>query len=416
MPLNPPNRNYQGVLLPNANSPKYDSRKPLGDREQISYENLGNQILNYIGAFRIPTASSGDSSGFFSKGRIAYNPVNNSIFAVGHAYDRAVGEFSIPTLSLESNANLLPVASTLQPWKTISLGYEVSGLYYENNKLIVNYHKFYDQNDPNNVFVQTTYHVDDASSLATANISGPIETEGRQYAAGWVAKIPASWQSRLGNHEYIGGFTSSTTRAGVHVSSIGPAAFGIDYGALLSDPSSVLPPINSTPYVFYNLGNLPRTPDQPNGDDFLYNRDLSNKVWSHWSEASYGVILPNSDKYMVFGRTGGHISGMDYGQPPYGGSKGHYTIDQNDKGAAYWIYDLADFEAVVQGVKTQHESLPIDNGYVDIPLVGDNPKNKHSIVGGTIDEVNNIIYLAAESVLNDGEIVVAAYSINEAVL
>lgn len=405
--LNPPNRNFQGVLLPNSSAPKFDTLFPAGNRgqgTQKNYNNNGNNLLTYIGGFRFPTSNFGDSNTYFARGRIALNPSNNSIFVAGHNQHRAVGEFSIPeTLSTTTDWNQLPQATNLQPFKTLTAEFSVAGLYVSNGKLLVNYYKNYDQGGDAQL-INTTYVVDDASDLANSTIVGPLEIEGRQYAAGWVAEIPSEWQARLG-HEWIGGWTSSTTRAGVHVSSVGPSAFGIDYNELFSDPAAVIPPVNSTAYAWYNLAN-------PLEDD-MYNGDLTNRWYTHYSEANYGFIIPNSNLYMVFGRTGGHQFGMTYGEPPYGGAKGHYTIAQEDKGAAYWLCSLDDFEDVRNGLKTHHEVEPIDIGFIEPRFTLSRPDFEHVILGGAYDSTNNRLYLTFGGLGSNGEIAVAVYNVDQ---
>src|SRR5262249_26642263 len=70
--------------------------------------------LVYLGAFRVPDASSDDSAGFsFGGGPIAYNPNNNSLF-IG-SIDNLIAEVSIPTPVVSDNPADMPFAALLQP-------------------------------------------------------------------------------------------------------------------------------------------------------------------------------------------------------------------------------------------------------------------------------------------------------------
>lgn len=75
--------------------------------------------MQYQGAFRLPASTFGVSDLNFSEGPIAYNPVNHSLFVVGHDHQQAIAEFSIPTLSggtidqLNMGVNLQPFVSLL---------------------------------------------------------------------------------------------------------------------------------------------------------------------------------------------------------------------------------------------------------------------------------------------------------------
>ena len=95
---------------PPSGGPSSPSNEPL----------LYNNNLQWLGAFTVPYQQDGpDQYDTFSYGGtdLAYNPANNSLFMVGHPYDEAIGNISIPsTLSTSSNPADLPVASMLQPF------------------------------------------------------------------------------------------------------------------------------------------------------------------------------------------------------------------------------------------------------------------------------------------------------------
>src|SRR5262249_18996360 len=71
---------------------------------------LSQSSLNYLGAFRVTGGShgSGDNPIFdYTQGPIAYCPEHNSIYMVGHTYDQAVAEISIPNIVNSSNIGAL---------------------------------------------------------------------------------------------------------------------------------------------------------------------------------------------------------------------------------------------------------------------------------------------------------------------
>src|SRR6188472_2888814 len=52
--------------------------------------------LGYLGAFNVPQGEIGRSTFEYGGTAIAYNPVNSSLFMVGHDWDQNVAEISIP--------------------------------------------------------------------------------------------------------------------------------------------------------------------------------------------------------------------------------------------------------------------------------------------------------------------------------
>jgi hypothetical protein len=102
--------------------------------------------LNYLGAFKTPTNVWGANSFEYGGTAIAYNPVNNSLFMVGHDQSQKIAELSIPTLKTGALSNL-NTGSMLQPFVDVAAripnntltdvnGFKVGGLMVVGNQLV----------------------------------------------------------------------------------------------------------------------------------------------------------------------------------------------------------------------------------------------------------------------------------------
>ena len=166
--------------------------------------------LQYVGAFRVPDGTIGASSFSFGGSAIAFNPANNSLFAVGDAYDQDIAEITIPSSIVNStNLNNLAVATVLQPFTSIlpripnnpanmsSGGYEaIGGLMVDNGKLIGTAFNTYDASGS-----VTLSHFELSSlNLASASVSGlyQVGTMGGGFVGGYMMPVPSEWQSALG--------------------------------------------------------------------------------------------------------------------------------------------------------------------------------------------------------------------------
>ena len=77
---------------------------------------LNQSDLIYEGAFRVPFGFFGDSSFGYAHGNLTYNPINDSLFIVGHDHQQMTAEINTPTPVISSNLNDLPTATVLQPF------------------------------------------------------------------------------------------------------------------------------------------------------------------------------------------------------------------------------------------------------------------------------------------------------------
>jgi len=77
---------------------------------------LQQSDLIYQGAFRVPRGTIGSSTLNYGGTGLAYNPARNSLFLVGHDWDQATAEISIPSqITNSSNLNNLATATALKP-------------------------------------------------------------------------------------------------------------------------------------------------------------------------------------------------------------------------------------------------------------------------------------------------------------
>lgn len=350
--------------------------------------------LDYQGAFRIPNGTFGSSTVSYSYGAIGFNPDRHSIFIAGHERQGAVAEFTIPQLVKSTTITDLKMAGApVQGFSNVvnkaaidqGQGIVINGLFYSNNKLMVNVYRFYDQSP----YLQTpTLILDNATNIASSPARGYLTFAGGSKAAGWISPIPAEFQSVLGG-THITGFSSSTGRALIHNGSVGPSAYAFNPVEAMANSSSITK-INSIELMSYSLGQTGLISE----DSQLYQ---PGQIWTHASEASYGIIVPGTRSYLVVGGSGGHQSGMSYGNPPYGGYKGHYTNDQYDKYPYYWLFDVNDLEKVRNGQMRPYSVRPYAHGKLAAPF---QTSIANYVKGGTFDSATGIMYLTIETADN----------------
>src|SRR5437867_9196449 len=132
--------------------------------------------LTYLGAFKLPSGTFGASSFDYGGTALAYNPADNSLFMVGHDYDQAVAEVSIPTLHTGPLSGL-STAGVLQPFVdvmgrvphfTLDDTPKIGGLMVMGNQLVGSMYEWYDA-DANAVDSHFTMS---SLDLSTATVSG----------------------------------------------------------------------------------------------------------------------------------------------------------------------------------------------------------------------------------------------------
>jgi hypothetical protein len=366
--------------------------------------------LQYKGAFRLPSGNFGTSSANYSFGTIGYNPDHKSLFVAGNETEGSIAEFAIPQIVNSTKlSDLKTAASPLQPFANVvnkasidvRNGIKVSGIFYSGGKLMVNVYRFYDQSP----FLTTpTLILSNANDIKGSSTRGYISTQGGSAAAGWISPIPSALQSMLGG-PYMCGFSASTARALVYNTSEGPSAYSFDpVTAMANDASSIA----TNELMAFSPDDGMVTRDQ------LYNNDHTNKLWTFVSEASFGMVIPGTRTYMALGGSGGHESGVAYGDPPYGGYKAYYAIDPNDRYPYYWLFDVNDFDKVRKGQMKASAIKPYAFGIFNVPfgqIGGWTP-----IAGGSFDAATGTLYLSvyrADTQSGGNPPVIVAYQIGD---
>ena len=171
---------------------------------------LDQSDLQYLGAFRLPSGTFGASSFDYGGTALAFNPANNSLFIVGHDWDQAVAEISIPTIRTGSLSGL-STASVLQPFvdvlarvpnDTLEGNVKLGGLMVAGNQLIVSAYEFYDAEGD---AVDSHFKLS-SLNLSNAAVTGFFEVgnEGGGYVGGYMAAVPGEWQDEFGRLPFNG--------------------------------------------------------------------------------------------------------------------------------------------------------------------------------------------------------------------
>lgn len=377
-------------------------------------------VLEYQGAFIIPSAVYGESSADDVAGQMEYNPVRHSLFFAGKFTQGAVAEFSIPDLVNTTTVSLLNTATVLQDFRRVlhqttdgnpqSID-RVTGLKLLNGKLIVNGVGFYDAAADN---THTTLVIEDANNIATSTISGYYELQGAAHIAGWISNVPLIWQSNLGG-AYLSGNAPNYSINSRYPQGI--TAFIFDPATLSGAPAGEIP---TTTLLDSSLAN-PLYADFNTYQNANYNilstngtspftghtaADIgavagNNNLWTESSRVGYGFIVPNSRTYMTIGSSGGHGSGIGYKATPNGlapfSCPGPCAYDPDDYYNYYWLWDVNDLIAVKDGTMQPYDVRPYAYGVFDAPFQTDifngGVARHNAVIGGVYDPASNLLYL-----------------------
>ena len=177
--------------------------------------------LQYLGGFRVPNFYNSVSQTSYAGQGLAYDSANNSLFMAGYATDDSILQISIPSsivnssnlnnLATDSDLSPFVLANSLIPNNTANVanggGALLGGLMVVNGQLIGTEYGYYDTTG-------TTYETHfalNSLNLSSAQGEGMFEVSagtlgggapGPGGAAGfydgYMAPIPAAWQSALG--------------------------------------------------------------------------------------------------------------------------------------------------------------------------------------------------------------------------
>jgi len=347
--------------------------------------------LNYEGAFRLPDADFGISSLNYSEGPIAYNKANHSLFIVGHVFEQAIAEFTIPALSTSTLISDLTIAqSPIQTFATVL--YETSNNNSDSldriggmavldidgtQKLMVNAYEYYDAPGDN---IYSTLIVEDINDLSNSAKTGYYKYQALAgHSSGWISPIPLEWQDTIGSN-YLTGQSSGLPI--ISRLSVGPSAYGFNTTEV-EDSASTIPATEMLDFSLYN----------PLRED-LYNDSLTNDVWTHLSRVTYGFIVPGTRTYFTLGYSGGHNSGVCYKCEQNNGIEcgGFCAVDTADYYHYYWLWDMNDLMAVKNGSLLPYEVEPYAYGEFATPFYGE----ENQIGGGAYVSDSGKLYLSIQ--------------------
>ena len=335
--------------------------------------------LVYQGAFRLPSGDFGSPqySGFNYGGTaIGYNPVNDSLYVVGHDWYQLSAEIKIPQIINSNNLSSLNTATVLQPFydafeglrmsvdPTDINGIKVGGQMIYGDQLYLSAYTFYDADN-----TQSTSHFVRPLNLSTqGQVRGPykIGDIGAGFVAGYMTQIPQEWQSELGGQA----ITGKCCLAIISRTSLGPAAFSFN-------PQDVnnQNPVSATPLLYYPI-NYP-TIGKWGEEGNLYNGTMQIG----------GIVFPVGSRSVLFfgssadtfcygyGTTDPNLvgtkdqNGVKYCYDPTSSSKGTHGYPYRYK---VYAYDINDMIAVRNGQKQPWEITPYANWEIVLPFRNEN--------------------------------------------
>jgi hypothetical protein len=349
---------------------------------------IGIDALEYVGAFRVPAETFGISSSNYALGFFDVDPATGTFFLVGHPYQQAIAEFALPRLVRSSTlADLEMAGAPLQTFASVidrlptdanpetvdSIGGIALLKGPWGRSILVNVFPYYNRGG-----VDTSLVLRDPTHLGSSPIDGLFELRGGQHAAGWMSPIPQAWQGALGGTALAGNTVYDGGPAG-------PTAFVVDPAALAAADSSP-GPVATTTLLDHDISHRL--------NDDLSNDSGTNDLWTVLSSAAYGLIVPGTRSYMVFGHSGGHgPEGVCYRCTPPGQTEPcylHCAADPADYALYYWLYDVEDLVAVREGRLTPFDVRPYAYGPWEAPFGA----RRHQLGGGAFDAVTGTLYLS----------------------
>jgi hypothetical protein len=313
--------------------------------------------LKYQGAFRLPSAAStAFPNGLdFGGAMLAFNPATNSLFMSG--YNAGLAEVTIAPPAVSSTLSGLATASVLQPMvdpgegiaTRISATYGPtanSDILVYNGRLIGAVLTYYDA-----AYQQMLSHYTRPLNLSqTGQVQGLYQVGnfgagngGR--VSGWMAAVPAGWQSALGGPVLVGQCCIPI----ITRTSWGPSAISFDPASLGSSPAPV------TPLIYYPN-------DHPFGP-----LDATDPTWNG-STVIGGMVLPSGTRSLLyFGKhgLGPFCYGIGGSAPTNAALEQCYDLEISDKGMhgypyVYQVtaYDANDMAAVKSGAKKPWDLRP----------------------------------------------------------
>lgn len=337
--------------------------------------------LTHVGSFFLPAGDFGGPAfhGFTYGGTaLSYHPANNSLYLVGHPDDQLVAEVSIPAMN--------GTATVLQNFHDVTDGLRttvnpgdpnfktVGGTLVVGDTLVSTVFSAYD-----GLGSQVVSHFLHAKDFTVPGVEGPLRVGplGAGYYDGYMAHVPAGWQTALGGPA----LTGNADIAVISRTSLGPSAHSFD-------PENISP-TGAQPLVYYTESHPTLGPWDEAG--LFYGGSDTVRGLCIWGDSAlffgrhgdsfcYGSGTNNPALHGTL--VGPSEPGVIYCYDPGNGSKGVHGYPYHAVCVAYRLSDLADVHA---GSKQPWEIAP----YASWPLsMGAN------VGGATIDPATGLIYVS----------------------
>jgi hypothetical protein len=356
--------------------------------DPLTLPRLAFSDFTYQGGFRLPTTAQGDDFSFGGS-HMAYNPARNSLFV--NSLHHKVAEVTIPTPVNTNDRTQMPFASYLQPFSDpaeghlsdIGNGAVMGGLLVQGNRLYTSGYIYYDGDN-----AQRVSHFSHSTNLSEPSFSGMSQvwdTGKAGYVGGYMANIPAEWQSLLGGPALTGQCCIPI----VMRTSFGPAAFGFNPAGI--GGNSAVP---ASPLLYYTYDHTT-----------LGAWDGATEMYGGATLMGGAAVIAGTRTALFIGRIGlgKYCYGHGVNDPALDGTKAADTVTncydpanaaKGMHGYPYryqmWAYDLADFAAVKSGAKQPWDVVP----YAIIPF--DLPTQEPTVqIGGVAyDPQRQLLYVA----------------------
>jgi len=353
--------------------------------------------LGYVGAFRLPAGEANGEGFSFAGGPLAFNPHGNTLFAA--ARSGKIAEISVPDPVNSADISALPFAKFVQPFAdptdgqmpAVGEGANLAGLLVLKQRLLGTGLIYYDANN-----TQDVSHFSRALTLSSKSATRfrRIGEKGRAgFVAGYLAEVPAEWQTALGGPAITGQCCIPI----ITRTSWGPAAFAWDPDRLLSDGD-----VDATPLVYYDADH--RTLGQFEG---------SNPVFGGTTLVGGLALVGGTRTALFFGSNGtgefcygnGTADKALVGKRGDDGSTYCYDPSSSDKGQhAYpyryqmWAYDLAEWAQVRAKKRKPWDVKPYAVWAFELPIKEAGTR----ITGVAYDPARRRIFIAQRNADQDG--------------
>jgi hypothetical protein len=344
--------------------------------------------VGYLGAFRLPRTTQGDTFSFAGRA-MAFNPARNSLFISSRLGN--VAEVDIPAPMQSSNVSEMPFANYLQAFRDPTEGHfreiandgaSLSGLLVHGDRLYGTGSIFYDAT--NSQVVSHFSHATDLSQSSFKGMSQVWETNKAGFVAGYMANIPSEWHTALGGPALTGQCCIPI----ITRTSAGPAAF-----AWNPSDVEVTQSVSASPLLYYPAEHATLGPW--NG---------SNEWYGGSTAMGGAAVIAGTRTVLFIGRNGagefcygngtsiqalaGTLApdGEPYCYDPTSSDKGQHAYPYRYQ---IWAYDLNDFAAVKAGAKQPWDVKPYGVWPFALPV----PEPSVRIGGVAYDAQRQIVYL-----------------------